>query len=352
MAPFAIVQRAQVVLCAFRHPEWTNTTIAQRLGCHVTTVKRWRRRWQTTDSLRDAPRGGTRRTFTPLQRTRVVALACSAPHQYGKPWQRWSGEKLARVAIEQQIVDKIAPSTIRTWLRHDKIKPWRYHSWQHSTDPQFVAKAAPVLDLYARAPVLQVQGELTVCTDEKTSIQARQRVTPTKAAAPGAVVQVADRYKRMGAVQLFCALAVANGLTFTQTRLTKKFVDFKAFLTDLFQSALCAGIKVLHLILDNGPTHAPKQLATWLASLELSFEVRLYWLPTYASWLDQAEIIFSKVQRDVLTPSDFASTVALERTLQAYFADLNQHPKPIEWTYTKTKLLAKFGQPQPTQLAA
>jgi transposase len=352
MAPFAIVQRAQIVLGACQHPEWSNTTLAQRVGCSVTTVRRWRRRWQATDNLRDAPRAGTRRTFTSLQRTRVVALACSAPRQYGKPWPRWSGEKLARVAIEQQIVDTIAPSTIRSWLRHDKIKPWRYHSWQHSTDPQFVAKAVPVLDLYAQAPLLQTQGELTVCTDEKTSIQARQRITPTKAAAPGEVVQVADRYKRMGAVQLFCALVVASGVTFTQTRLTKKFVDFKAFLTDLFQTSLCAGITVLHLILDNGPTHAPKQLALWLASLALSFEVRLYWLPTYASWLDQVEIIFSKVQRDVLTPSDFASTMALERTLQAYFADLNQSPKPIEWTYTKTKLLAKFGQPQPTHLAA
>lgn len=352
MVPFALVQRAQIVLSAFRHPEWANTTLARRLRCSVTTVKRWRRRWQATDRLHDAPRAGTRQTFTPLQRTRVVALACSAPRQSGKPWQRWSGEKLAQVAIEQQIVESIAPSTIRTWLRRDKIKPWRYHSWQHSTDPQFVDKAVPVLDLYEEAPRLFAQGELTVCTDEKTSIQARQRVTPTKAAAPGEVVRVADRYKRMGAVQLFCALAVASGVTFTQTRLTKKFADFKAFLTDLFQSALCTGIKVLHLILDNGPTHAPKQLATWLASLELSFEVRLYWLPTYASWLDQVEIIFSKVQRDVLTPSDFASTIALERTLQAYFADLNQHPKPIEWTYTKTKLLAKFGQPQPTQLAA
>ena len=352
MAPFATVQRAQIVLLAARHPEWSNPTIAQRLNCHVTTVKRWRQRWQHTDSLRDAPRAGTRRTFTPLQRARVVALACSAPRQYGKPWQRWSGEKLAQVAIEQQMVERIAPATIRTWLRHDKIKPWRSHSWQHSTDPQFVEKALPVLDLYVQAPALQAQGELTICADEKTSIQARQRVTPTKAAAPGQVVQVADRYKRMGAVQLFCALVVASGLTFAQTRLTKKFADFKGFLSDLLHSIVCAGVKVVHLILDNGPTHAPKQLGAWLASLELSFEVRLYWLPTYASWLDQVEIIFSKVQRDVLTPSDFPSLGALERDLAAYFAELNQHPKPIQWTYTKTKLLAKFGTSPPTQLAA
>ncbi len=156
----------------------------------------------------------------------------------------------------------------------------------------------------------------------------------------------------MGALQLFCALVVASGLTFAQTRTSKKFVDCKAFLQAFFQSALCVGIKVLHLILDNGPTHAPKQLGAWLASLELAFEVRLYWLPKYASWLDQVEIIFSKVQRDVLTPNDFPSTLALERTLQAYFADLNRHPKPLHWTYTKTKLLAKFGAPPPLQLAA
>lgn len=352
MAPFAMVQRAQILVLAHRHPEWQNATIAQQVGCHVNTVRQWRRRWQMTDALHDAPRAGTPRTFTSLQRIQVVALACSPPRQYGKPWQRWSGEKLAQVAVERQIVESLAPSTIRTWLRQDKIKPWRYHSWQRSTDPQFVEKATPVLDLYAQAPALQAQGELTVCSDEKTSIQARQRVPPTKVAAPGEVIQVADRYKRMGALQLFCALVVASGLTFAQTRPTKKFVDFQAFLLTFFHSALCAGIKVLHLILDNGPTHAPKQLGPWLASLELAFEVRVYWLPTHASWLDQVEIIFSKVQRDLLTPSDFPSLVALERDSAAYFALLNSRPKPINWTYTKTKLLAKFAAPPPLQLAA
>jgi hypothetical protein len=287
-----------------------------------------------------------------LVRTQIVALACSPPSAHGKVWQRWSGEKLAQVAVERGLVVTISPSTIRGWLRQDTIKPWRYHSWQHSTDPQFVEKATPVLELYAQAQALHARGELTVCTDEKTSIQARQRVSPIKAAAPGAVMQVADRYKRMGALQLFCALVVASGLTFAQSRTRKKFADFKAFLQAFFQSALCVGVKVLHLILDNGPTHAPKQLGAWLASLELDFEVRLYWLPKYASWLDQVEIIFSKVQRDLLTPNDFPSLLALARDLEAYFAELNTHPKPIKWTYTKTKLLAKFGSPPPAQLAA
>jgi transposase len=351
-APYAEVQRARLLLLAHHHPTWANSQIADTIGCARDTVKEWRRRWPGQGTLQARARAGAPRHFPALVRAQIVALACSKPSAHGKVWQRWSGEKLAQVAMEQGRVATISPSTIRRWLRQDKIKPWRYHSWQHSTDPHFVAKAGPVLDLYERAPQLATQQEGVCCVDEKTSIQARQRVHESKAAVPGHPVQVADRYRRMGAVQLFCGLLVATGLTFTRCYARRRFADFKAFLRALFASARCHGLKVLHLILDNGPTHAPKQLATWIASLELTFEVRLYWLPTYASWLDQVEIIFSKVQRDVLTPNDFPSTVALERELEVYFAELNTHPKPIKWTYTKTKLLAKFGSSPPAQLAA
>lgn len=351
-APYAEVQRARIVLLAHQAPTWSNTQIARTVGCARDTVKEWRRRWQQQGTLQAIARAGASRHFPALVRARIVALACSKPAAHGKVWKRWSGEKLAQVAMEQGLVATISPGTVRRWLRQDKIKPWRYHSWQHSTDPHFVEKARPVLELYEHAPELASEQQGVCCVDEKTSIQARQRVHETKAAVPGHPVQVADRYRRMGAVQLFCGLLVATGLTFTHCYVRRRFADFKAFLGALFASALCHGLKVLHLILDNGPTHAPKQLAPWIASLELAFEVRLYWLPTYASWLDQVEIIFSKVQRDVLTPNDFPSTAALEHDLEAYFAELNAHPKPIKWTYTKTKLLAKFSLPPPLQLAA
>src|SRR5262252_609205 len=201
-APFAEVQRARILLLAHQYPTRRNAELARQVGCCVQTVKHWRQRWQQTASVQDAPRAGTRRTFTALQRVQISALACSLPRAHGKPWPRWSGEKLAQVAIEQHIVTHIAPGTIRAWLRQDKIKPWRYHSWQRSTDPHFVDRASPVLDLYEHAQALAAQGEAVVCSDEKTSIQARQRVSATKAAAPGYPVHVADRYKRMGAVQL------------------------------------------------------------------------------------------------------------------------------------------------------
>lgn len=94
------------------------------------------------------------------------------------------------------------------------------------------------------------------------------------------------------------------------------------------------------------------RIPSWMASLALACEVRLYWLPTHASCLDQVEIIFSKVPRDVLTPHDFPSPLALEKQLKTSFDELTRHPKPMQWTYTKTKLLAKFGVPQPAELAA
>ncbi len=342
-AAFGEVQRARIVLAAHHHPQWSNPQIAREVGCCLETVKQWRKRFATTPSLAALPRRGAPRDFTPLVRAQISALACSLPAAHGKVFTRWSAEKLAAAAVEQQIVEAISPSTVRRWLRAEKIKPWRYHSWQKSRDPQFVEKAGKVLDLYEKAEELAKAGEMVCCADEKPSIQARARVDATLPALAGAVVRVADRYKRRGALQLFCALMVATGLTFAQCAFKKCFVDFQTFLMKLFASAHCQGLKVLHLILDNGPTHAPKQLGGWIAKLELSFEVRIYWLPTYASWLDQVEIIFSKVQRDVLRPNDFSSVFVLQQNLMDYFDEINQNPKPVQWTYTKAKMLAKFG---------
>jgi hypothetical protein len=65
----------------------------------------------------------------------------------------------------------------------------------------------------------------------------------------------------------------------------------------LFGSLWYKNIRVLHLILDNGPTHAPKQIKKWIRSLDLPFRVKIHCLPIHASRLDQVEIVLSYVQR-------------------------------------------------------
>jgi hypothetical protein len=114
---------------------------------------------------------------TGLQSKGLSFIGGNLPHNL---WKRWSGERLAQVAMAQGLVSTISPSPIRRWLGQDKIKPWRYHSWPQSTDPQFVEKAAPVLELYERAPELAAAQPGVCCVDEKTSIPARPRVHKTK----------------------------------------------------------------------------------------------------------------------------------------------------------------------------
>jgi DDE superfamily endonuclease len=228
-------------------------------------------------------------------RVQVIALACTLPRDSGKPLSRWSTPELARAVVQRGIVRRISGATIQRWLKADRIKPWQYHSWQRPTDPCFLERAIPVLTLYERAQRLARKGHLIVCADEKTSIQARRACGPMTPARPGRPLSLPDRYQRQGAVQVFGGLLVHTGETLARCFERKRFAEFQSFLRLLFGSVWCRRIRSLHLILDNGSTHAPKRLFAWIVSLGLPFPVHLHWLPVNASWLDQIEIVFSEL---------------------------------------------------------
>jgi len=281
--------------------------------------------------------------FPSAVRAQITALACTLPKAWGKPLSRWSCQALADLAKTKRIASRISASTVGRWLRAEHIKPWQFRSWQKPTDPQFLKKAIPILRLYERAQELASVGHIVVCADEKTSLQARKAVGGTRPARPGRPALVGDRYQRKGAIQLFTALLVNSGETLARCFDRKRFCDFQPFLQMLFGSLWCKKIRVLHLILDNGPTHAPKQIKKWIKSLNLPFRVKIHWLPIHASWLDQVEIVFSHVQRYVLTPNDFQDTDEIEAVLMRHFKERNRNPKPVRWTYTVKKLKAKFA---------
>jgi DDE superfamily endonuclease len=245
---------------------------------------------------------GSRAFFPSAQRAQVTDLACTLPRDSGRPLSRWSSTELVAAAQARGIAASLSPSTIRCWLRAEKIKPWQYHSWQQPTDPRFLERTIPVLDLYERAQQLAAKGHVVVCADEKTSIQARQAEGTLRPTRPGRPLRIGDRYHRRGALQLFAALLVSTGETLARCFDRKRFVEFQTFLGTFFGSLWCRNIHRVHLILDNGSTHAPKQLPVWLRTLGLPFAVELHWLPVHASWLDQVELVFSTVQRKVLTP--------------------------------------------------
>ena len=77
--------------------------------------------------------------------------------------------------------------------------------------------------------------------------------------------------------------------------------------------------------------------------------------PIHASWLNQAEIYFSVVQRKVVTPNDFADLDTLAHQLLAFGRRYEEIAAPFQWKFTRHdlhKLLAKTDTAQPTTLAA
>jgi transposase len=282
-------------------------------------------------------------------RAQATGLACSRPRQKGVPLVCWSAAEIARRLITLGVVACISASTVGRWLAQERIRPWRSHTWQHILDPKaFLEGARPVLRLYEHAKTLLAAGVWVVCTDEKTSIQARKREQPTKPAGPGHPVHITPRYERKGALQLFAGLSVADGHVYGMCRNRKRFVDFQAFLLSvIIPEALRRGVHTLALILDNGPTHAPKQLEQWLAkeaqARGWSLKIQVYGLPKNASWLDQIEIWFSILQRKLLNPNDFESLQSLERAIRSFIRYCNRTAKPIQWTYTVEKLEQKLG---------
>jgi hypothetical protein len=271
------------------------------------------------------------------------------PQEKGRALSRWSLAEIAAQLVTLQVVLGVATSTVWRWFRAEKLKPWRYHNWQHILDPQaFVERARPVLRLYEKAKELLLVGIWVVCVDEKTSIQARELEQTPRAAAAGRPMHVSPRYKRHGALQLFAGLSVPDGITYAQRAERKRFVDFQAFLTQvIIPEALRRGVRVIKLVLDNGPTHAPKQLQDWLQTQiqthHWPLTIEVIWLPTYASWLDQIEIWFSKLQRKLLTPGNFSSLEELEQAFMEFVRCDNLSAKPIQWTYTVEKLERKLG---------
>lgn len=304
-----------------------------------TSVRAWR-------TCPDRERQGV---FPSEVRAQATALACSLPKEKGIPLSRWSLAEIAKHLLALQVVSVISASTLFRWFAADKLKPWRFHNWQHILDPQkFLERARPVLQVYEKAVELLRDGIWAVCVDEKTSIQARQLEQEPTPAKPEQPVPVAPRYKRQGALQLFAGLSVADGYKYGQTSERKRFVDFQAFLLQvILPEALRRMVHTLVLILDNGTTHAPKQLEAWLQEQvglnHWSLIIKAYWLPTHASWLDQIELWFSVLQRKLLTPSHFNSRSELTQAIMEFIRCENLSPKPIRWTYTVQKLETKLG---------
>ena len=63
-------------------------------------------------------------------------------------------------------------------------------------------------------------------------------------------------------------------------------------------------------------------------------KVQFHFTPTYSSWLNQVEIWFAKIERDVIARGVFTSVADLARKLRKYIRAYAKSAQPLRWTYT------------------
>jgi hypothetical protein len=104
------------------------------------------------------------------------------------------------------------------------------------------------------------------------------------------------------------------------------------------------------LIIDNGSAHRGKRSIDRLQGAWPNLIV--VHTPVHASWLNQAEIYFSVVQRKVVTPNDFADLVALEAHLLAFGRRYEQIAAPFQWKFTRHDLHQLLAKADTSQILA
>lgn len=130
-----LARRARIVLAAAEGAN--NERIAERLGVNRETSRLWRGKWLENEervaeaegaglpelrqameeALCDRPRSGTPPTFTAEQVCQIVAMACEAPLESGRPLTHWSATELADEAVKRGIVQDISARSVGRFLK-------------------------------------------------------------------------------------------------------------------------------------------------------------------------------------------------------------------------------------------
>jgi transposase len=331
--------RAQIVLAAARGR--ASARIAADLRVSVDTVRKWRDRFAARglDGLKDLPRSGRPRRISALERAAVVSLACQLPAVTGVPLSRWTGPELAAEITKTGSARQISPSSVLRILAEQPIKPWQYQSWIFPRDPDFAAKATVILDLYqgfyGGEPL--APGDRILSVDARPSIQARNRRHAASPPAPGQPIRVEHEYERQGALALLAVLDVHTGkVPAAATPASTGIAPFMEVMSQVMSQQPYRTAPRVFVIVDNGSDHrgnkaARRLRAAWPNTIMIH-------TPVHASWLNQAEIFFSIVQKKVISPNDFASTTQLAATLLAFTNRYNQTARPFNWKYTAADL--------------
>ena len=308
------VQRAKIILLiASGRSQWA---VSRQMGCSINTVRLWLKRFrdERLAGLFSRHRGKIAGQQSAKLEARILAAVRHKP-QDGST--HWSTRKLAaELGTNHTRVARV--------LAKAGLQPHRLRRYMASGDPDFETKAADIIGLYLKPPV----NAAVFCVDEKSAIQALDRLDPVLPLSPGRAERHGFEYYRHGTLALYAALNTKTGQVLGQTAPRHTSAEFVAFL-DQIVASLPEG-QQLHIIAENLSAHRTSRVWQFI---DRHRNVRIHFTPTYSSWLNQVEIWFSKIQRDVIARGIFRSVKDLAKELMTYIRRYNAKAKPFKWSY-------------------
>ncbi len=165
--------------------------------------------------------------------------------------------------------------------------------------------------------------------DEKSAIQALDRLDPVLPMSPGRIERHGFEYYRHGTLSLYAALDVKTGKVQGKTAAHHTSQEFVEFLGEMVDA--CPSKQEIHIILDNLSAHKTSKVQAFLQDHP---NVHLHFTPTYSSWLNQVEIWFGRIEREVIARGVFTSVRDLARKLMRYIHAYSKTARPFNWKYS------------------
>ena len=362
--------------------------IAREVQKDVKTIRKWSKRWmeinpelshlETTEikhkdycqrvvqALGDATRCGRPIIFTAEQVVLIIAMACEIKDGTDEAISQWTRSEIVRESAQRVIVDKISKSSVGRFLAEAKIKPHKSRYWLNANpeDPeQFDEQIRVICGFYREAPILHEQGIHLISTDEKTGIQALQRLHPSHPAIPGTNKPKGELreqdYVRHGTLCLIANFEVATGKILAPTISESRTEE--DFLQHIAHTVITDPKAHWIFVADQLNTHQSESLVRWVADQcgiqedlgvkgkmgilksmetrkkflsEPSHRIRFVYTPKHTSWMNQVEIWFSILARRLLKRGSFDSLNHLRNRIAKFIDFFNDTmAKPFNWTY-------------------
>lgn len=293
------VRNSQIAERVDRTPQWVRVII-HRFNQDGLAGVEWYPYWQA----HDAPR----RFFVEV-REQIAEVALSSPKALIGMTQ-WSLSKLRAYLVSQTIIAHVSLEWLRTLLRRCGIH-WRHtKTWKESKDPQFWQKYRRIRRLYGHRPA----NGRRICVDEfgPLNLQPRPGLCLAKKGLRHIDRQRATYHRRGGVRHFLAAYDLESGRLFGQFTCQKTRIEFLLFLKWLRRKYHSA--ETLHVVLDNYGPHLTDEISAWARQ----HNVRFYFTPTSASWLNRIESQFTALKTFALANSDYQSHEEQQEAIRSY----------------------------------